>query len=265
MFQNILKPQKQPSIFLSHNSTDKKYGDVLRKLMISIGILDSDLIYTSHEKNKIPIGENIYDYLGNSIEKSNIVLFLLSEDYFKSVVCLNEMGASWITKNKHYIFFVPGFDKKSSEFIDCCIKQEKMGIVLNGDNNCRQGLREFVKELSSKMKLNTTIERIYDEVEKCCESLWSLTPTNSTYTASISEIIKRKNYIFCKIDILIPTGERFHDEENHWIQLFDETMVIKVGDRLSFKVKSITDFEEEKYGNHNFRNVYVYQDSVKKV
>jgi hypothetical protein len=61
------------SLFLSHNSVDKQYGNVLRNLIVSIGVTNSDIVYTSHEKNKIPVGENIYDYLGNGIEKSNII------------------------------------------------------------------------------------------------------------------------------------------------------------------------------------------------
>ncbi|OJG83543.1 hypothetical protein RV14_GL001421 [Enterococcus ratti] len=251
---------------MSHNSVDKQYGNVLRELMVSIGILNSDIVYTSHEKNKIPIGENIYDYLGDRIEKSNIVLFLLSESYFKSVVCLNEMGASWVTKNEYYMFFIPGFDRNLKAFMDCCINQKKMGIVLNGDNSCKEGLREFVKELSLKMKVDVPVEVLYDEVEKSCELLRKLTPSNATYVASITDIIKYTDYIFCKIDILIPTGESFHAEESHWLQLYYRFIPIAqditIGSRVKFKVKAITDFEVEKYGNYNFRNVYVYPDFI---
>ena len=254
------------SLFLSHNSVDKQYGNVLRNLIVSIGVTNSDIVYTSHEKNKIPVGENIYDYLGNGIEKSNIVLFLLSEEYFKSVVCLNEMGASWVTKNEYYLFFVPGFDRNSREFMDSCINQKKMGITLNGDNNCRQGLREFVKELSSKMKLDVPETTLYDEVESCCDSLRKSNPSSSTYVATITDVIKYTDYIFCKIDILIPIGEIFHEDESHWLQLYYNfipiAQEINIGERVKFKVKSVTNFETEKYGNHNFRNVYVYPDSI---
>lgn len=205
--------------------------------------------------------------MGNRIEKSNIVLFLLSEDYFKSVVCLNEMGASWVTKNEYYLFFVPGFDRNSREFMDCCINQKKMGITLNGANNCRQGLREFVKDLSSKMKLDVTDDFLYDEVELCCEQLRKLSPSSSKYVATIIDIIKYTDYIFCKIDILIPIVERFHEEESHWLQLYYKfipiAQEISIGERVKFKVKSVTKFETEKYGNHNFRNVYVYPDFIK--
>lgn len=254
------------SVFLSHNSVDKQYGNALRNLLVSIGVTNSDIVYTSHEKNKIPVGKNIYDYLGDRIEESNIVLFLLSEEYFKSVVCLNEMGASWVTKNEYYLFFVPGFDRNLREFMDCCINQKKMGVTLNGDNNCRQGIREFARDLSTKMKLDVDDETIYDEVEKCCELLRKIIPSSSTYVATITDVVKYADYIFCKMDILIPIGERYHDEESHWLQLNYKfvpiAQEISVGQRIKFKVKSVTDFEEEKYGNHNFRNVYVYPEFI---
>lgn len=266
MFHNIFNPQKNQSIFLSHNSIDKQYGNVLRKLMISIGIPNSSIVYTSHEKNKVPVGKNIYGYLVDRIERSNIVLFLLSEEYFKSVVCLNEMGASWVTRNESYMFFVPGFDQSSKAFMDCCINQSEMGVVLNGDKSCRQGLREFVTELSIKMKLDVSIDTLYDKVEKTCDLLSKLTPTSSVYVASVTEMIKYSNFVFCKIDILIPTGERFHEGESHWLQLYYKSIPIAkdldIGIRIRFKVKSITDFEIQKFGNHNFRNVYVYPDSI---
>lgn len=266
LFQSIFKSQRNQSIFLSHNSIDKQYGNILRELMVSIGISNSDIVYTSHERNKIPVGKNIYGYLGERIERSNTVLFLLSEEYFKSVVCLNEMGASWVTKSEYYMFFVPGFDQSSKDFMDCCINQSEMGVVLNGDNNCRQGLREFVTEIALKMKLNVPIEVLYDEVEKSCDLLRKLKPTNSVYVASIMDVIKYSDYIFCKIDILIPTGERFHAEESHWLQLYYKFIPIAhdidVGVKVKFKVKSVTDFETQKYGNHNFRNIYVYPDFI---
>lgn len=268
MFEKLINPifRNSQSVFLSHNSIDKFYGNVLRKLMISSGISNSSLIYTSHEKNKIPVGENIYNYLSTRIEKSNIVMFLLSEEYFKSVVCLNEMGASWVSKNTYYVFFVPGFDKNSQQFLDCCINQNAMGIILNGDKNCRQGLLEFIKDISKQMKFELDLEILYDEVEKSCTDFRNLTPANSTYVASILDIRQFKEYKFCKLDILIPTGERYHEQESHWLQLNYSFIPIaeklNVGSRVKFKVKDITSFEQEKYGNYNFRNIYIYQDSI---
>lgn len=45
---NVAKKQdNSPKIFISHKSSDKKYGDALRDLIISLGISNEQLIYTS--------------------------------------------------------------------------------------------------------------------------------------------------------------------------------------------------------------------------
>ena len=81
-------------IFLSHSSNDKKYGDALEKFIISLGIKNDQLIYTSHPLHKIPTNENIYSYLKSNIGKNIYVIFLFSDNYLNSVACLNEMGAA---------------------------------------------------------------------------------------------------------------------------------------------------------------------------
>ena len=104
------------NIFLSHNSKNKEYGDVLRELLIGVGLTNNKLIYTSNENNDVPFGKNIYDYLQEYLNGKTIVLFLLSSDYFSSVVCLNELGATWVKKHDYYNFYVPGFNLKDDKF-----------------------------------------------------------------------------------------------------------------------------------------------------
>lgn len=269
MFENIFKPTMADyfSVFLSHNSINKKYGGIIRELLVNVGISDSQIIYTSHVRNKIPAGENIYEYLSNRLQKSTVVLFLLSDEYFESSSCLNEMGASWIMKNDYYLFFVPGFDQKSNKFLNCCINSNKMGIVLNGDEKCRQGLLEFTRSILDARRNNIDSDIIFDEVEKSCEKLRNITPIDSLYTTKIVEIKKQNNFIFCRLDTLLPTGEPYHTDETHWVQLSTDFVPIadsfSIGNRISFKVKNITAFEKEKYGTKNFRNIYVYRDSVR--
>lgn len=253
--------KEQQSIFLSHNSKDKVYGDVLRDLMRSIGICNKDIVYTSHEKNPVPLGENIYDYLRKKIEKSQIALFLLSSNYFNSVVCLNEMGASWVIQNTSYLFFVPGFDMKSQDFLDSCINQNSLGIILNGDKKCRQQLIEFAEKIANEMNYKLNMDDLYDIVENSCQKLREISPVNSEFTAKIVDMKINKNFIFCKLNILIPVGENYREGESHWLQLnleyISNAIELKVEDKIKFKVTGFSNYEENKYGSKNFRNIYV--------
>lgn len=51
---------KEPIIFISHSSSDKKYGDAIRNFIVGLGIKEKQLIYTSHSLHKIPLDKNIY-------------------------------------------------------------------------------------------------------------------------------------------------------------------------------------------------------------
>ena len=85
----IGKEEKQmySKIFLSHNSYDKKYGDAIRNLLMSLGLRKEQLIYTSHPLHKIPTGNNIFEYLKQNIQKDIFVIFLWSNEYLKSAAC----------------------------------------------------------------------------------------------------------------------------------------------------------------------------------
>ncbi len=50
----------------------------------------------------IPQGAgNIYDYIQNEMSNDNLfVIMMLSQNYYDSYMCLNEMGAAWIKKSK---------------------------------------------------------------------------------------------------------------------------------------------------------------------
>ncbi|MCU7836486.1 MAG: toll/interleukin-1 receptor domain-containing protein [gamma proteobacterium symbiont of Taylorina sp.] len=86
-------------IFISHSSGDAKIVEKFVGLMESIGLTNEHIFCSSVPGYGIPLGENIYDYLKKEFEDSNLfVIFILSDNYYKSVSCLNEMGATWINK-----------------------------------------------------------------------------------------------------------------------------------------------------------------------
>lgn len=125
------KEGKGMKIFISHSSKDKAYGDCLIELLKGLGLKREEIIYTSNELYGIPLGKNIYDYLRENIDMEIHMLFLLSENYFSSVACLNEMGASWLAQKDHTIICVPDFDFNMRQFNDCCLDSKEMGLLMN--------------------------------------------------------------------------------------------------------------------------------------
>lgn len=84
-------------IFISHSSIDSGIIDefIDDVLKLSLHLTSEDIAFTSREDMGVPPGGNIDEYLRNNIEQAQLVFLMISENFKKSEVCLNEMGAAW--------------------------------------------------------------------------------------------------------------------------------------------------------------------------
>lgn len=124
----IVKKQK---IFISHSSKDKDLALELVNLFLSMGFHEQDIFCSSAIGFGIPIDEDIYEYLKKQFQNSELhVIFLLSENYYESIACLNEMGAAWVLQSKYTSILAPDFNFKN---IDGAINPRQMSIKLDSD------------------------------------------------------------------------------------------------------------------------------------
>jgi len=98
-YNNIEKSYK---IFISHSSKDK---DIIKQfvekiLRLGCAIEESDIFCTSIESMSIKTGEDLRQHIKNHIILSDYVFLMISKNYIKSTICLNEMGAPWILDKK---------------------------------------------------------------------------------------------------------------------------------------------------------------------
>lgn len=159
----IMKENKcvvdNPKIFISHSSKDKKYGKALVRLIESIGVSNKDIIFTSDDIHGIPLGKNIFDFLKDEISNNAYMVYLLSDNYFESPACLNEMGASWIIKNDYTFIGTPEFSFSNPKFSGIAIDIRTVGFTM--DNRSR--LIEFRDIIYKKFNLPSVDERIWYE------------------------------------------------------------------------------------------------------
>lgn len=106
---SIIKGKK---IFISHSSKDK---DVVEKfvdhiLMLGIGLSSEDIFCTSIEELAIKNGEDIRKHIHSNIRSADFSIVLLSNNYKKSEICLNEMGAVWAYNNNVRFYLLPNSD-----------------------------------------------------------------------------------------------------------------------------------------------------------
>lgn len=158
--KNILQNLKQPVtknniplIFISHSSSDKKYGDALRKFIIGLGVKDDQLIYTSHPLNKIPLDKNIYEYLRENFNNKVFMIILWSDAYLESPACLNEMGAAWVTQSDYTNIYNPNFTFGNPKYHQCAVDTRKMGAVLRNDEHCKTNMIELKDKILKMFNL----------------------------------------------------------------------------------------------------------------
>jgi len=169
------KADKPPVIFLSHSQKDQRYADPLRTFISDLGVSDDQIIYTSHPKHKIPVGENIYNYLAKRIHEDSLMINLWSNNYFESLACICETGAAWVSGCEYEKLCIPPLSFNDERFLATPIDPQKMGVVLEGSDICRKGMTELgirIKrffKISDEQNIMPTVQRFMAEIIKAEE------------------------------------------------------------------------------------------------
>lgn len=133
-------------IFISHSEKDKEIASYFVDLLYDMGLKENNIFCSSRTEIGVPIKEDIYSYLCNILDSDDIIsIFMLSENYYNSSACLNEMGAVWIKQKDYFVFLLPGFEFKQ---INGAINPNKKGIKLDSNIDTLKGeLTNFKNEI----------------------------------------------------------------------------------------------------------------------
>lgn len=158
--------QKKSKIFISHASKDGHYVGLLVSFLEDIGIQREDLFCSSVMPYGVPEGEDIYEYLKIQFHEYNLyVIFLLSENYYSSIACLNEMGAAWVLSCFQTAFLLPSFEFKE---IKGAINPNRIGIKFqyDYDENEMYYIKGRISEFRKKIEGVLGIKREIPQWEK---------------------------------------------------------------------------------------------------
>ncbi|MED1420658.1 toll/interleukin-1 receptor domain-containing protein [Bacillus smithii] len=97
-------------IFISHSSEDRKIVTELVNLLENMGIKSNQIFCSSLDGYGIPLGDNFLEKIKSELNDDVMVLFVLTENFYKSPVCMCEMGAAWVQSKHHIPIVVPPFD-----------------------------------------------------------------------------------------------------------------------------------------------------------
>ena len=179
--EEVSTKSNEPLIFLSHKSDDKKFGHALRNFIIGLGVKDSQLVYSSHQLNKIPLNKNIYDYLRGKINSNVFMIILWSDKYLESPACLNEMGAAWVVQADYTNIYVPTFSFGNPKYHECAVDTRKMGAVLNGDGNCRAAMIELKNKIVDMFELEIDESKTVYLLDEFTKEITALNSENKRF------------------------------------------------------------------------------------
>ena len=94
-------------IFISHASKDKDIVEELIELLELIGVKSDQIFCSSFEGYGIPLGDNLLETIKTQLTNDSLVLFVLTEHFYQSAVCMCEMGAAWVLSKRHIPIVVP--------------------------------------------------------------------------------------------------------------------------------------------------------------
>lgn len=145
--------QKFKKVFISHATKDIAYVKPITELLEDIGLTEEQLVCSSVPEYGIPLGEDIYDWLSKQFQSCDLhVLFILSDNYYSSAACLNEMGAAWVLKTRYDSVLLPGFEFRD---IKGAVNPNQISIKLDGDERVlKQHLNELKDNLVSEFRLH---------------------------------------------------------------------------------------------------------------
>lgn len=97
-------------VFISHSHKDQIIAKALVDLLEQAGLHRSNIIASSSPKAQLHTGSPLYRELRAALsDKNTFLIFLLSDNFYSSTVCLNEMGAAWVMDLDFQFMVLPGF------------------------------------------------------------------------------------------------------------------------------------------------------------
>lgn len=143
-------------LFISHAEKDSEIVQKFVDLLFDMGVPEKSVFCSSISEIGVPIEKDIYEYLRELLDSEQVIpIFMLSDNYYSSVACLNEMGAVWVKQKDYFTFLLPGFGFSK---IEGAINPSKRGISLGYKSerelqNLKGDLNQFQKEITNLLSI----------------------------------------------------------------------------------------------------------------
>ena len=158
--ERLLYPPKPNKVFISHAEEDKEIVEKFVGLLNRIGLNSDNLFCSSIPGFMIRQGSgDIFECLRSEFNNNLFVVFMLSQNYYGSAECLNEMGAAWILQKQYQTILLPGFDFKD---IEGAINPRNISFKLNDKYYRNASIEEFKNRVINFLQLQEVNSSTWD-------------------------------------------------------------------------------------------------------
>ncbi|WP_338814527.1 toll/interleukin-1 receptor domain-containing protein [Bernardetia sp. Wsw4-3y2] len=244
------KVSKNPSIFVSHSSKDSEIARSVVDILETIGINHKDIFCTSLDGYGIDLGKNWLQVLKEKLDDNVTVIFILSENFYESRICLCEMGATWIKTINHIPLIVP--PKTLSDIGE--VIPLTQGFIINnkaGFNQLKEQLeKEFnienhIKQQIWESKRDRILNNISTLISKSEEKSLSKEVYNSTGQTNVDEIIRERAKLEWKDDFEMQINY-IENQKKAYKEIIDyKPFGISVHELNNIKNNSITEWKDD--------------------
>lgn len=163
----VIKTDEGKSIFISHATKDKEIVDAFVDIILhgALSVPIDKIFCVSTDGTKIKSGADWRDSISESLLSAKVNFLIITPNYKESEVCLNEMGAAWVTSATVLPFIVDPINYKT------------VGVI--------QEPNQIEKLLDEK-----SLDRIKDEVQEILEIPPALIKSDR-WTAKKTEFLLR--------------------------------------------------------------------------
>lgn len=144
-------------VFISHSSNDNIVS-LFTNFLTSIGIKNEDIFCSSMEGQGVKNGQRINEAVFKELKASSIVIYLMTNNFLKSIYCNQELGFSMALEGKRFIIkFEDVDDKDIKGFVDSSYKYNLFDT---------DGLSSLYDELADIYSLNNKMAVITRNINK---------------------------------------------------------------------------------------------------
>jgi hypothetical protein len=185
--------QRRKRIFISHASKDEEIVNAFfyEILVGGLTVNPNDIFCTTTDGTKIKSGEDWRDEIKKHLVDAEIIFLLITPNYKESEICLNEMGAAWVSSGKTISLFVEPINYNSVGILQEVKQVEKLQDEKSLDR-IKDEVQEILKIPSSEMKSDRWTDRKSSFLSKIKNHL-SSSPFIASVTRESLENLSREN------------------------------------------------------------------------